>query len=87
MRDAEGATEPASGQLAKRTRSLFVRGSASIGCTGIIVDAKDEDAERFYLKYDFVTVASDVWSHRIFLPIETARAVFEERGAPGSHPG
>jgi predicted GNAT family N-acyltransferase len=55
-----------------------VDGSASIGCTGIIVDAKDEDAERFYLKYDFVPVASDVWPHRMFLPLETARAAFEE---------
>jgi hypothetical protein len=26
------------------------------GCVGIVVDAKDEDAERFYTKYDFVTV-------------------------------
>lgn len=27
-----------------------------IGCTGVIVDAKDEGAECFYSKYDFVTV-------------------------------
>ncbi len=29
-----------------------------VGCTGVIVDAKDEDAEGFYLKYDFVTVSA-----------------------------
>jgi GNAT superfamily N-acetyltransferase len=47
-----------------------------LGCVGIVVDAKDEDAERFYAKYDFVTVAADVWPRRMFLPIATARAAF-----------
>lgn len=48
-----------------------------VGCVGIVVDAKDEDAERFYAKYDFVTVAEDGWPRRMFLPLETARAAFE----------
>ena len=48
-----------------------------LGCTGIIVDAKDEDAERFYAKYDFTTVAAEVWPRRMFLPIGTARAAFD----------
>jgi hypothetical protein len=26
-----------------------------LGCIGVIVDAKDEGAESFYAKYDFVT--------------------------------
>jgi predicted GNAT family N-acyltransferase len=52
--------------------------AAIVGCTGIIVDAKDLDAERFYEKYDFVTVSADVWPHRMFLPIATARAAFAD---------
>jgi GNAT superfamily N-acetyltransferase len=47
-----------------------------LGCTGVLVDAKDEDAERFYAKYDFVTVSSEGGRRRMFLPIATARAAF-----------
>lgn len=53
-----------------------VDASAVIGCTGIIVDAKDEGAARFYAKYDFVAVTDDGWPQRMFLPIGTARAAF-----------
>lgn len=49
-----------------------------LGCTGIIVDAKDEGAENFYAKYDFVTVTEEGWPRRMFLPIGTARAAFED---------
>jgi hypothetical protein len=49
-----------------------------VGCTGIIVDAKDEDDERFYIKYDYVTVTADGWPRRMFLPIATARAAFAD---------
>lgn len=49
-----------------------------VGCLGIIVDAKDEDAERFYEKYDFVTVDASSWPHRMFLPIDVARAAFRD---------
>lgn len=49
-----------------------------VGCTGIVVDAKDEDAEQFYLKYDFVTVTHSLWPRRMFLPIGTARAALSE---------
>lgn len=49
-----------------------------VGCTGIVVDAKDEDAERFYVQYDFVTVTADDWPKRMFLPIGTARAAFAD---------
>lgn len=49
-----------------------------VGCTGVVVDAKDEGAEKFYAKYDFVTVASETWPHRMFLSIGTARAAFAE---------
>jgi ribosomal protein S18 acetylase RimI-like enzyme len=49
-----------------------------VGCTGIIVDAKDEGAERFYVKYDFVTVAAETWPHQMFLSIATARLAFSD---------
>lgn len=45
-----------------------------VGCVGIIVDAKDERAEGFYARYDFVTVESEVWPRRMFLPMVTARS-------------
>jgi predicted N-acetyltransferase YhbS len=47
-----------------------------VGCIGIIVDAKDEGAEQFYAKYDFVTVHAEEWPRRMFLPMETAKAAF-----------
>lgn len=56
----------------------IVDAASIVGCVGIIVDAKDDDAERFYAKYDFVTVTDDRWPHRMFLPLETARAAFSE---------
>ncbi len=49
-----------------------------VGCTGIIMDAKDEESERFYVKYDFVTVTAEGWPRRMFLPIATARAAFAD---------
>lgn len=51
-----------------------------IGCLGIVVDAKDEAAENFYLKYDFVTVDFSSWPHRMFLPISVAREAFTTEG-------
>lgn len=56
----------------------IVDASAIVGCIGIIVDAKDEDAERFYTKYDFVTITAEAWPRRMFLPIETAKSAFSE---------
>lgn len=41
-----------------------VDASELLGCLGIIVDAKDEDAERFYVKYDFITLHSEGWPRR-----------------------
>ncbi len=49
-----------------------------VGCTGIIVDAKDDSAERFYAKYDFVTIGAETWPHRMFLPLATAKLAFAE---------
>jgi hypothetical protein len=39
----------------------------------VIVDAKDEDAERFYEKYDFVTVEAASWPRRMFLALRVAQ--------------
>jgi hypothetical protein len=50
-----------------------------VGCTGIIVDAKNKSAEAFYSKYDFITVAAATGPHRMFLPISTAKASFAGR--------
>jgi len=50
--------------------------SRILGCTGVLVDAKDEDAEGFYVKYDFSTVTAGAWPRRMFLPIGTLRAAF-----------
>ena len=41
-------------------------------------DAKDEDAEHFYQKYDFVTLDASSWPRRLFLPIQVARAAFRD---------
>jgi GNAT superfamily N-acetyltransferase len=48
--------------------------SDPIGCLGIVVDAKDEDAERFYLKYAFTTVEETAFPRRMFLPLASIRA-------------
>lgn len=48
----------------------------TIGCLGIVVDAKDVEAEQFYLKYGFVTVEVATWPHRMFMACATARALF-----------
>ncbi len=55
-----------------------VDASTIIGCLGIVVDAKDEDAMRFYEKYDFASLVDEDWPRRMFMPIGTARAAFDE---------
>ncbi len=54
----------------------IIDAASIVGCVGIIVDAKDEDAERFYGRYDFVTV-SEPWPRRMFMAVGTARAAFD----------
>jgi len=44
-----------------------------IGCLGVIVDAKDEPAERFYRMYGFVSLTTGAWPRRLFLPLTTVR--------------
>ena len=47
-----------------------------VGCIGVIVDAKDDDAVRFYEKYDFVVVCADGWPRRMFVAIGVVRGAF-----------
>jgi GNAT superfamily N-acetyltransferase len=55
-----------------------VDAARTIGCVGIVVDAKDKDAEAFYVKYGFVSVQSDGWPRRMFLPMTTAQAALAD---------
>ncbi len=53
--------------------------AAVVGCTGIVVDAKDAGAATFYGNYGFINVSIDPdrWPQRMFMPIEWARGFFE----------
>lgn len=64
-------------QLLLDALQRIVDASSLLGCIGIIVDAKNEDAERFYAKYDFVSLPPPSWPRRMFLPIGTARDALE----------
>jgi ribosomal protein S18 acetylase RimI-like enzyme len=55
----------------------IVDASDLLGCLWIIVDAKDEAAERFYAGYDFVTLEAEGWPRRMFLAIATAKSALE----------
>jgi hypothetical protein len=61
-----------------RAHRRVVDASELVGCLGIIVDAKDEGTERFYVKYDFASLHSEGWPRRLFLSIGTARSAFLE---------
>lgn len=52
--------------------------AAIIGCVGVVVDAKDDGAARFYAKYGFVVLEDTPWPKRMFLPMATVREVFAE---------
>jgi len=50
----------------------------NVGCFGVVVDAKHEAAERFYRKYDFVTLDETSWPRKMFVAIATVRGMFEQ---------
>jgi len=52
--------------------------SSIVACVGVLVDAKDQSAEGFYAKYDFVTLDDAAWPRRMLLPMSVARAAFED---------
>ena len=57
-------------------RSLSL--SEQIASAGIIVDAKNDAAERFYLRYGFIGLPKI--SGRLFLPMATVEELFRELG-------
>lgn len=48
----------------------------NVGCFGVVVDAKNETAEGFYRKYDFITVEESRWPRKMFISIGTVREMF-----------
>src|SRR5207244_67632 len=53
--------------------SRILHAATEIGCIGVIVDAKDDDAERFYAKYDFTALSSGPHPRRMYIPIATVQ--------------
>lgn len=53
----------------------------TVGCLGVIVDAKDERATAFYDAYDFKLLPGGEasWPRRMFIPLGTIRASFNEK--------
>jgi ribosomal protein S18 acetylase RimI-like enzyme len=52
--------------------SRIVLASQQIACMGVIVDAKNERAVGFYLKYGFALLETEsVFPRRMFLPMAT----------------
>lgn len=51
--------------------------SKQIGSSGVIVDAKDESAARFYKKYGFIELPKV--ERRLFLPMGTVEQMFRKR--------
>lgn len=47
--------------------------SKQVACAAVIVDAKDETAKRFYLKYGFMELPGA--EKRLFIPIGTVQAM------------
>jgi GNAT superfamily N-acetyltransferase len=71
----EGARGRGHGEalLVDALRRILAAGE-SVGCVGVIVDAKDAAAERFYARYGFVSVEEEVWPRRMFIAMTTVRA-------------
>lgn len=47
--------------------------SKQVACAAVIVDAKDDTAKRFYMKYGFMALPGV--DRRLFIPIDTVEAV------------
>lgn len=48
--------------------------STHIGCIGVMIDAKNEAASRFYVRYGFSVIDATSWPHRLFLPLQTMKS-------------
>ncbi|MGB0468427.1 MAG: GNAT family N-acetyltransferase [Pontibacterium sp.] len=55
------------------TLAKAVQISEDIGCTGIVVDAKDKTAQAYYEQYGFIAFTSDPL--RLFLPMKTIKTL------------
>lgn len=62
------------GRLLRDALMRVVSVSGSVGCFGVVVDAKDESSEQFYGHYGFVAVGAETWPRRMFLSIYTLKA-------------
>jgi ribosomal protein S18 acetylase RimI-like enzyme len=62
------------GRLLRDALRRVLDASRSIGCLGVIVDAKDESAQGFYEKFGFVVLkGSTGWPRRMFLSLATLK--------------
>ncbi len=53
--------------------------ASGLGCLGVIVDAKDEGAARFYARYGFVALQElERWPHRYFLGMNAIHGAFAD---------
>lgn len=57
------------GKLLADAFRRIVQASSIIGCVGVIVDALDEKAERFYARVGFETVVEGEPALRMFIPL------------------
>ncbi len=52
----------------------ILRAQRQVACLGVVVDAKNQQAERFYLRYGFVPLEPEAsFPRRLFLPVQTLR--------------
>lgn len=58
------------------TLSKALEVSQNVGCSGIVVDAKDESAQTFYEQFGFISFTSNPL--RLFLPMRTITALVEK---------
>ncbi len=65
------------GELLWDTLGKAHRLSDEVGIYAVVVDAKDENAVRFYHKYGFVPLSND--PKTLFLPIGTIKELFNKR--------
>lgn len=50
--------------------------SKQVACAAVIVDAKDESAKSFYMKYGFMELPET--DNRLFIPIQTVQAMLSD---------
>lgn len=66
------------GRLLLDALKRIYRVSSDIGCHAAVVDAKDENAERFYQRFGFVGPTAGDYPRRMFLALATLAQTFGE---------